>query len=267
MWKTICGRREALGLLAFGTAAEWVLADASAHPATRKVPTAPPLPTVAIDPGHGGSDPGAVSPGGIYEKDIVLRIATEFARQLAVTRRFRTVLTRSTDEFVPLRERVARALSRRADLFLSIHVDALPNRQMRGISVFTLSAEASDKEAAALAINENKADLLDGIDLARQPLAIGNILMDLARRQTSNSSLMLAHSIVEQLGREAVLLDNPRRSADFAVLTAPDIPSVLVELGCLSNSYEERLLQQRGYQRQLARGLTRAVESYLAQIS
>ena len=138
----------------------------------------------------------------LREKDIVSRIAIEFARQLAATRRFRTVLTRSTDEFVPPRARVARARSQCADLFLSIHLDALPNRQMRGISVFTLSAEASDKEAAAPAINENKADHLDGIDLARQPLAIGSILMDLARRQTSNSSLMLAGSIVEQLGRE-----------------------------------------------------------------
>ena len=186
------------------------------------------------------------------------------ARQLAATRRFRVVLTRSVDEFIPLRVRVARARAGRADLFLSIHADALPDTEMRGLSVFTLSAQASDREAAALAIRENRADLVEGINLSRQAPEVGSILMDLARRQTSNLSILLARNVVDLLAREVMLLDHPQRSADFAVLTAPDIPSVLVELGCLSNAQEGSLLQQRVYQQKLARGLVRAVEGYFA---
>ena len=125
-----------------------------------------------------------------------------------------------------------------------------------------MSAQASDREAAALAVSENRADLVGGINLSRQSREVGNILMELTRRQTSNLSIALARNIVDQLAREVVLLDHPQRSADFAVLTAPDIPSALVELGCLSNLREERLLQQRGYQQKLARGLVRAVEAY-----
>jgi len=174
------------------------------------------------------------------------------------------VLTRSVDEFIPLRERVARARAWKADLFLSIHADALPDSALRGLSVFTLSAQASDREAAALAISENRADLVGGINLARQPREVGNVLMDLARRQADNSSIALARKVIDQLAREVVLLDHPQRSADFAVLTAPDIPSVLVELGCLSNLQEERLLERRAYQQKLARGLVRAVEAYFA---
>jgi N-acetylmuramoyl-L-alanine amidase len=130
--------------------------------------------------------------------------------------------------------------------------------------VFTLSAQASDREAAALAVSENRADLIGGIKLSRQPRDVGNILLDLTRRETSNLSITLARDLVTQLGREAVLLERPRRSADFAVLTAPDIPSALVELGCLSNPAEQRLLQQRAYQQRLARGLVRAVETFFA---
>jgi N-acetylmuramoyl-L-alanine amidase len=209
-------------------------------------------------------DPGAISPSGVHEKDIALAIAREFGRQLTARRGFRVVLTRSADEFVPLRERVARARGWKADLFLSIHADALPNTEMRGLSVFTQSAEASDRESAALAASENRADLVGGVNLARQPRDVGNILLDLTRRQTRNLSIALARRVVAELGRETVLLENPQRSADFAVLTAPDVPSALVELGCLSNAAEERLLQQRAYQQKLARGLVRAVEAYFA---
>jgi len=258
-----CARRTVLRLLALGAASGWGFAAASAQPAGRKPPVRP-MPTVVIDPGHGGVDPGAISSNGVYEKAIVLATATEFARKLAATRRFRVVLTRSTDEFIPLRERVARARTWKADLFLSIHADALPNREMRGLSVFTQSSEASDREAAALAARENKADLVGGVNLSRQPREVGNILLDLARRQTNNSSIGLARTVVDQLAREVVLLDHPQRSADFAVLTAPDIPSALVELGCLSNPTEERLLRQRTYQQRLARGLVRSVEAFFA---
>jgi N-acetylmuramoyl-L-alanine amidase len=257
-------RRRVLRLLALAAAAGWGFDPGLARPAARERLALRRGPTIVIDPGHGGIDPGAVSPNRVYEKDIVLAIAREIARQLLTTRRFRVVLTRSDDEFIPLRDRVARARSWHADLFLSLHADALRDTDMRGLSVFTLSERASDREAAALAASENRADLVAGIKLARQPPEIGNVLMDLARRQTSNLSVAFAHKIVDQLAREVALLEHPQRSADFAVLTAPDIPSALVELGCLSNPREERLLRQRHYQKKLARGLVRSIEAYFA---
>jgi len=259
-----CGRRQVVRGLAFCAVAGWRFASASAQPAASRTPPVRGVTTVVIDPGHGGVDPGAISPNGVYEKNVVLATASELARELAARRSYRVVLTRSTDEFLPLRERVARARTWRANLFLSIHADALPDTEMRGLSVFTLSVQASDREAAALAISENRADLVGGVNLSRQPRDVGNILLDLTRRQTDNLSILLAHRVVVELGREVVLLERPQRSADFAVLTAPDIPSALVELGCLSNPAEERLLQQRSHQQKLARGLARAVEAFFA---
>jgi N-acetylmuramoyl-L-alanine amidase len=251
-----------LRLLAGCAASGWLCGAASARLPGRK-PALPYLPVVVLDPGHGGIDPGAIGPRGVYEKSIVYPTAVELARLLKATRRFRVALTRAADEFVALRERVARARALHADLFLAIHADALPNPAMRGLSVFTLSAEASDREAAALADSENR-DFVDGVRLSREPRAIGNILLDLARRQTDNLSIEFARDIVVELGHEVTLLDHPQRSADFAVLTAPDIPSVLVELGCLSNPGEERLLQQPAYRRRLACGLARAVGVYFS---
>ncbi len=259
-----CGRRRVLRGLAFCAVAAWRFEPASAEPAGKRRPLARRIPTLVIDPGHGGVDPGAITADGVYEKNIVLETASEFARMLAARRSYRVVLTRSTDEFLPLRERVARARAWKADLFLSIHADALPDTDARGLSVFTLSAQASDREAAALAVSENRADLVGGVNLSRQPRDVGKILLDLTRRQTSNLSITLARDLVDQLGREVVLLERPQRSADFAVLTAPDIPSALVELGCLSNPTEQRLLRQRAYQQRLARGLVRAVEKFFA---
>jgi N-acetylmuramoyl-L-alanine amidase len=259
-----CGRRRVLRGLALCAIAGCGFDRAAAQPAGKGKPPAARVATVVIDPGHGGIDPGAISANGVQEKDIVLATASELRRQLAARRNFRVRLTRTTDEFLPLRERVARARAWKADLFLSVHADALPDRDMRGLSVFTQSMQASDREAAALAASENRADVVGGVNLARQPHDVGTILLDLTRRRTGNLSISLARQVVVQLGREAALLDNPRRSADFAVLAAPDIPSALVELGCLSNAVEERLLQQRAYQQKLARGLVRAIETYLA---
>jgi N-acetylmuramoyl-L-alanine amidase len=223
-----------------------------------------PMHVVAIDPGHGGVDPGAISPQGLYEKDLTLSTARELARQLEATGRFRAVLTRSNDTFVPLRERVAEARARHAELFLSIHADALPDSEMRGLSVYTLSDQASDRETAALAARENKDDFVAGIKLSRQRRDIAPILLDMARRQTNNGSLALARAIVAELGRVVPLLEKPHRAAGFAVLTAPDMPSALVELGCLSNPHDERLLPQRSHQQRLAHGLLQAIEHYFA---
>lgn len=264
--------RRAFCALAAGavvTAAGRGTSHAAQSPSQRKPTVPPPRPKpprhiVAIDPGHGGVDPGAISPQGIYEKDITLNTARELARQLDATGRFRIVLTRSGDIFVPLRERVARARAAHAELFLSVHADALPDEEMRGLSVYTLSDQASDRETAALAARENRDDFIGGIKLSRQRRDIAPILLDMARRQTNNGSLALAHNIVAELGRAVPLLEKPHRAAGFAVLTAPDVPSVLVELGCLSNPVEERLLAQRLYQQRLARGLLQAIEDYFA---
>ncbi len=234
-------------------------------PEKPRVPDLPPVhrPMVVLDPGHGGIDPGAIGADGVYEKTIVYATARDLARDLAATGRFRVALTRGADEFVPLRERVARARALHADLFLAIHADALPNPAMRGLSVFTRSAHASDRDAAALADSENR-DVVDRVRLWLEPPEVGDVLMDLARRQTDNASIGFARDVVAALGRRVALLDNPQRSADFVVLSAPDIPSALVELGCLSNPAEERLLQQPGYQQRLARGLARAIEAYFS---
>ncbi|HZT86815.1 MAG TPA: N-acetylmuramoyl-L-alanine amidase [Stellaceae bacterium] len=250
-------RRVVLRLLAGGTAVGASLPAAAA----KKRPT-PHLPIIALDPGHGGSDPGAISPHRVYEKRITLTVGVELARQLAATHRFRPMLTRHSDVFVPLQGRVARARSWRADAFLSLHADILPDPAVKGILAFTLSERASDREAAAFAHRENRGERIAGLDLSRQPRDVGAVLLDLARRQTADRSLALGQAVIAELGREAALVEKPLRSAGFVVLTAPDIPSVLVELGCLSNPEEERLLQQRDYQRRLAAALVRAVEAY-----
>jgi N-acetylmuramoyl-L-alanine amidase len=243
----------------------WAIGSAEArqHAAGARQPRPKPR-SVALDPGHGGVDPGAIGPNGLYEKTVTLAIARDLARRLDASGRYRTLLTRSRDTFVPLRERVARARGSRAELFLSIHVDALPDRDLRGLSVYTLSERASDRETAALAARENKDDFVAGVRLSRQPPVVGAILLDLTRRQTNNQSLVLARNIVEELGRTVPLLDKPHREAGFTVLTAPDIPSALVELGCLSNPAEERLLGQHGYQRRLAEALAHAIDDFFA---
>lgn len=262
----IIARRALLALVAAIAVGTGPIRPAAAHAAgKRRPPRSAARPRiVALDPGHGGVDPGAISPHGIYEKNIALAAVRELARQLDATGRYRAVLTRRGDSFVPLRERVARARASCAELFLSIHADALPDSAMRGLSVYTLSEEASDRDSAALAIRENRDDFVAGLRLSRQPREIGAILFDLARRQTNNRSLALAQVIVEELGRAVPLLDKPHRAAGFAVLTAPDMPSALVELGVLSNPLDERLLPQRAYQQRLAHGLARAIDDYFA---
>ena len=215
-------------------------------------------PTVVIDPGHGGVDPGAVSPTGVHEKDIVLSTASQFARQLAATRRCRVLLTRSADEFIPLRDRVARARAWKADLFLSIHADSHPDREVRGASVYTLSEEASDREAAALAARENSDPTMPaGGTVART-------LVSMAQRGTVNDSCKFADTIVGTFGRSGIrLLPLSHRQAGFAVLTSPNIPAALVELGYLSNPRDEKLLTVRQHQMALARALRTAVQAHL----
>ena len=273
MPNTVGVRRILLRLLAGGVIAVLAAELASAQPPARAPPQRgmrrprtqrPYQPLVVIDPGHGGIDPGAIGAGGVFEKYITFATAIDLARVLRASRRFRVILDRGWDEFVPLRDRVARAEALHADLFLSLHADALPNPAMRGLSVFTLSATASDREAAALAVDENR-DVAAGAGPARQQREVKAVLIDLVRRETDNQSLELARDVVAAVRDTGIeLLRNPQRSAGFAVLTAPDIPSALVELGCLSNPVEEALLQLPAYRKRLARGLAQAIDLYLS---
>jgi N-acetylmuramoyl-L-alanine amidase len=222
------------------------------------------LRTIALDAGHGGVDPGAISPRGVNEKTVTLTMTRELERQLKASGRYRVVLTRQRDILVPLRERVARARRHRAELLLSIHADALPEAATRGLSVYTLSEQASDRETAQLAARENKDDFPLALRLSKQPFVIGAILLDLARRETNNRSLALARAIVTAASREVRLLPKPHRSAGFTILSALDIPSALVEIGCLSNPEEEMLLPTPSHQRRLAQTLLRAIDDYFA---
>lgn len=221
---------------------------------------------IVIDPGHGGVDPGCIGYSGVYEKEIAFETAHEIARMLESTKRYVVVMTRSEDEFVPLQDRVARARAAGGDLFLSIHADAIPNEEIRGASVFTLSEKASDAASAALAARENQADVVGGINLGNQSREVSNILLDLARRQTNNLSDGLAKELVTKLRGAVRMMDNSHRSAGFAVLKAPDIPSALVELGCLSNRQEDAMLRNAAYRKKLATGIVQSVDAYYTQI-
>lgn len=219
-------------------------------------------PVIVIDPGHGGVDPGATGVSGAYEKHITLAMARELKAMLEKSGRFKVHLTRDRDVFIRLRERVAIARSLGADLFISLHADAVTSPQIRGLSVYTLSRNASDAEAQALAEKENKADLIAGIDLTHESADVAGILIDLAQRETMNRSAGFAGELVDEVGQEMDLLGNTHRFAGFAVLKAPDVPAVLVEMGYLSNDSEERLLRQPHYRARLAKAVTKAVERY-----
>lgn len=219
-------------------------------------------PVIVLDPGHGGVDPGAIGVSGVYEKNITLSAAREFRSLLEGTGRYTVHLTRDRDVFLRLRERIAVARRHNADLFVSIHADSVKNPKVRGLSVYTLSEKASDGEAHALAEAENKADIIAGIDLSHESVEVTNILIDLAQRETMNLSARMAQKVVAELQRETTLLPRSHRFAGFAVLKAPDVPSVLVELGYLSNKDEERLLRQADYRNKLGRAFVRAVDQY-----
>lgn len=222
-------------------------------------------PTIVLDAGHGGVDPGAIGVGGTHEKEITLAMAREIRRQLEQTGRYRVQMTRDEDTFVRLRDRIAIARQHNADLFVSIHADSMGNRETRGASVYTLSENASDSEAAALAARENRADIIAGVDLSRESRDVTSILIDLAQRETMNHSIVFARALVQELGREIQMLPvNPHRFAGFAVLRAPDVPSVLIELGYLSNPQDEGLLNRPHHRAKVATGIVRAVDAYFA---
>ena len=220
--------------------------------------------TVVLDPGHGGVDKGAVSPSGFEEKALVLRTAQLIRRFLERDRRFEVLLTRQDDRYVPLRERYEFARRRRAALFVSIHADANPFSKKRGLSVHTLSARASDRQAARLAERENRSDTVAGVNLHGAGKSVSAILLDLVQRETRTGSARLSTLIVRSARDRVRLLRKPQRSASFAVLRAPDVPSVLVELGFLTNPEDEKLLRTLKYRKRLAAVLARAIAQYFS---
>ena len=244
----------------------FLASPALAKTAPKPVPRLIPRPKIiALDPGHGGPDPGALGVSGTQEKGVVIRVARELQAQLQLGGRYKVMLTRAGDTFVPLRERVARAQDAKADLFLSIHADSHPDPYVRGASVYTLSEEASDREAAALAARENRADSVVG-KMAMQPDAVAKTLVAMTQRGTGNDSRRFADTIVNTFGKGGIrLLPHTHREAGFAVLTSPDIPACLVELGYLSNPQDEKLLTVYQHQMALARSLRGSVDAYFSQ--
>ncbi len=217
---------------------------------------------VAIDAGHGAQDPGAISLHGTYEKHITLATARALRDELKALGRYRVVMTRDRDTFIRLRGRIAIARAAGADLFVSLHADTTDNPATRGLSVYTLSERASDAEAAALAEKENRVDTLGGFHLKGEAPDVTDILIDLVQRDTKNQSVQFAALIEREAGEETALLPQTHRFAGFAVLKAPDIPSVLIELGFLSNPTDERQLRDSSHRRRLAQAIARAIDGY-----
>jgi N-acetylmuramoyl-L-alanine amidase len=236
-------------------------AAAQTRPVPGHKPRAPRL--LMIDPGHGGRDPGATSRTGMHEKDITIDIARHMADALSGRPGITVKLTRDEDIFLPLEERVRMGREAHADLFLSVHADSAPNRAARGLSVYTLSAKASDTFSKHLADHENEADLMGGMDLPPADEEVTSILMDLATRQTRNTAQHVRANFVESLRHNWRLLDHPVRSANFVVLRAPDVPSMLVETGFLSNPQDEQILRMPLQREKIARLMAKNLEVIL----
>lgn len=210
---------------------------------------------LVLDPGHGGRDPGAIGVTGTEEKDVTLSICLSIRQALAPRHDLKIFLTRERDTYLPLPSRVAFAHEKGADLFVSIHADAAPNRQARGVSAYSRAEKASDDFARQLADRENRVDAVYGFDTSATDRQTAAILIDLARRHSHNASLNAKRRIITGIGRSVHLLDNPMRQANFAVLRSPAIPSVLIETGFLSNAQDERVLRSPRSRAELARFL------------
>ena len=225
-----------------------------------------PRPLVVLDPGHGGIDNGTKAGSGELEKDIVLDFAQRLRERIEKIGKYRVLMTRTDDTFVPLGERVRIARNAGAALFVSIHADALPRREgdAQGASIYTLSDTASDSEAARLAEKENRADVIAGVDLKAEPDDVADILIDLAQRETKSYSMQFAHRLIGELRPVTRLHKTPLKSAGLRVLRAPDVPSVLVELGYVSNREDLHSLLSANWRERTADSIAQAVDGYFA---
>lgn len=222
-------------------------------------------PVVVIDPGHGGIDPGAVSRNGLKEKKVVFAFSRTLRGKLEAKGRYKVLLTRDIDTYVPLQERVTFARKHNGDLFLSIHADSLPGRYsetVSGATVYTLSEKASDAEARALAAQENRSDVIAGVELPDQEDEVTGILIDLALRETKNLSITFADIVLSHLEGRTPLMKKAHRFAGFRVLKAPDIPSVLIELGYMSNPADIKNLTNAAWREKVADAITRSVDRF-----
>ena len=245
--------------------------DRTLHTATGKAVSVPeasgdPRPLIVVDPGHGGIDSGTKSGSGQDEKDVVLAFGLMLRDRLEKTGKYRVAMTRSDDTFIPLDERVRFARAHKASLFISIHANSIPRSegQAEGASVYTLSPHASDAEAARLAEVENKSDVIAGVDLSSEPNDVANILIDLAQRETKAFSLQFARDLVGEFKATTKLHLHPLKSAGFIVLKAPDVPSVLVELGYMSTKDDLVHLMSPTWRSRTADSLVQAVDTFFA---
>ncbi|PZQ20998.1 MAG: N-acetylmuramoyl-L-alanine amidase [Sphingopyxis macrogoltabida] len=228
-------------------------------------PDNPRLPLVVIDAGHGGHDPGAISPhSGKREKDITLALARAIRDDLIASGRVRVALTRSDDRYLVLEERYGIARRLKADLFISVHADAAENEQANGASVYTLSEVASDREAARLAARENKANIINGVDLGAHSSDVSSILLDLTQRETMNVASDFARLLQREAAGDVKFRTSAHRFASFVVLKAPDTPSVLFETGFISNKDDAEFLASAAGQKKVARGVRDAVQIHFA---
>jgi N-acetylmuramoyl-L-alanine amidase len=233
-------------------------------PAVTAVPDATDKrPVVVIDPGHGGIDTGAKGAGGEEEKNVVLDFAHALNTKLTKAGNYRVVMTRKDDSFIALSDRVKIARENGAQLFLSIHADSLSDPfGVRGATVYTLSENASDSEAARLAEKENRADIISGVNLSEEPDEVADILIDLARRETKVFSVRLANNLVGSAKKAMRMNKNPMRSAGFMVLKAPDVPSALLELGYMTNKEDLNLMQSEAWRDTAAEALMQAIDGF-----
>ncbi|MDE2430750.1 MAG: N-acetylmuramoyl-L-alanine amidase, partial [Burkholderiales bacterium] len=221
--------------------------------------------TIAIDPGHGGEDPGAIGRGGSREKDVVLSIAKRLKAKIEQQPNMRVMLTRDADYFVPLNMRVQKARSVQADLFMSVHADAFVNSSARGSSVFILSEKGASSTAARwLADKENAADLIGGVNIKAHDKQLASVLLDLSTTAQINDSLKLGKVVLNEISGINRLHKGAVEQAGFAVLKAPDIPSILIETAFISNPEEEAKLTDDAYQDQMANAVMKGIKKYFA---
>jgi N-acetylmuramoyl-L-alanine amidase len=223
-------------------------------------------PLVVLDPGHGGIDNGTKGTSGELEKNIVLEFAGRVRDRIEKAGKYRVLMTRTDDTFIPLADRVHMARNAGAALFVSIHADSLPRKEgdAQGATVYTLSETATDSEAERLADQENRADVIAGVDLKDEPDDVAGILLDLAQRETKTFSVQFAHKLVSELKGATRLHKNPLKSAGFRVLRAPDVPSVLVELGYVSNKDDLQSLLSEPWRDRTAASVAQAIDTYFS---
>jgi N-acetylmuramoyl-L-alanine amidase len=231
---------------------------------TEVKPSSDPRPLVVIDPGHGGIDNGTRAPSGETEKSLVLEFGIALRDKIEKAGKYRVMMTRSDDTFIALAERVKIARANGASLFISIHADALVRRDSsaQGVTVYTVSERASDAAAARLAEAENRADAIAGLDLSAEPPDVADILIDLARRETKTFSVQFARTLITEMRSAARVHQNPLKSAGFRVLKAPDVPSVLVELGFVTNKEDVRALTSEAWRGRASDAVVQAIDAF-----